>query len=190
MIGDAYSGYGTYRAFSSSGCPLCRAGANWGGMALTKTGLVDPVAMGRTPLPSFLHATIERFPFADSRKISPRRMFRHPTEKRSIAAPRVKSSTWWERIWAPIRHWKIPRAPNPNLLPSTGKKRSKNFIGQLSSETSAIAICQDPLEETDTCGGYSRRRTMIGKMMSRDETTAQKTPAAWLGTVLPLFRVV
>lgn len=41
-------------------------------------------------------------------------MLRHPKEKRKKAATRVKSSTWCERIWAPILesknvrvlHWK------------------------------------------------------------------------------------
>ena len=92
-------------------------------------------------------------------------MFKHPIEKRKNAATRLKSSTWWERIAAPMRHWKIPRAPTPKLVPNTGKYVSKNLYGQPHSE---------------------RKRMMTWKMMRRRLRTAQNTPAGWFGTVLPL----
>jgi len=45
---------------------------------------------------------MDRFAFARSRKIRPRRTLRHPTEKRKKADTRVNVSTWCERIAAPM----------------------------------------------------------------------------------------
>jgi hypothetical protein len=44
----------------------------------------------------------ERFDFALSRKIKPRRTLRQPMENRKKAETRVNVSTWWERTAAPI----------------------------------------------------------------------------------------
>ncbi|KAK0430503.1 hypothetical protein EV421DRAFT_1858508, partial [Armillaria borealis] len=60
----------------------------------------------------------------------PASMFRQPIEKRKKADTRVKSSTWWERTAALIKHWMIPKAPKPRSSPRTGKKRLKNTDGQ------------------------------------------------------------
>ena len=56
-----------------------------------------------------------------SRKTRPRRMLRQPTEKRKKAETSGKVSTRWERMEAPMRHSKTPRAPMPNSGPRTGK---------------------------------------------------------------------
>jgi hypothetical protein len=77
----------------------------------------------------------------------------------------VKVSTRWERIAAPRNIWIVPNAPRPNSFPRTGKKRVKNLDGH-------------PISE--------RMRTMVWPMMKRRFRTAQKAPAGWLGTVLPL----
>jgi hypothetical protein len=61
--------------------------------------------------------------------------------------------------------WKIPSGPRPNWEPRTGKKRTKKAIGHEISE---------------------KRRKTSWKIMKRRLTTAQKAPAAWLGTVLLL----
>ena len=61
------------------------------------------------------------FCLAPSRKMSPRNMFKHPMANRKKAATRVKSSTWCERIVAPMRHWKMPSGPSPKPRPRTGK---------------------------------------------------------------------
>jgi hypothetical protein len=59
---------------------------------LAKTGLLS-CDVGRTPLDSARQEVIDRFCLADSRKMRPRSMLRHPIEKRKKAATRVKSST-------------------------------------------------------------------------------------------------
>ena len=48
------------------------------------------------------HDVMERLDLADSRKTRPTKMWRQPIEKRKKAATRVKVSTWWERMAAPI----------------------------------------------------------------------------------------
>jgi hypothetical protein len=106
----------------------------------------------------FRHAEIERLGLEEARKRRPMKMLRQPIEKRKNAETSVKSSTKWERICVAIlfycgrvrrggrkkiemiqnmtyKVWKIPRAPRPNSDPNTGKNRSKNFMGQLISET-------------------------------------------------------
>lgn len=132
----------------------------------SKSGLSEPtpdfpglisLILGRIGFESERHCVIERFDLARSRKMRPRRILRHPSAKRKNAETRLKSSTWWERMAAPRRHWKIPRAPSPNVGPRTGKKRSKKAIGQ-------------PISE--------RKRMMTWKMMNSRLMIAQKTPAA------------
>ena len=44
----------------------------------------------------------ERLDFADSLNTSPRVIFRHPMENRKKAETRPNSSTWWDRIAAPM----------------------------------------------------------------------------------------
>ena len=92
-------------------------------------------------------------------------MFKQPSAKRKNAETSEKSSTWWERTAAPMRHWKMPSAPMPKLDPRTGKNLSKNLYGHPTSDSIKI-------------------RTW--KMMSKRFMTAQKAPAGWLGTVLLL----
>lgn len=60
----------------------------------------------------------------------------------------------------------IPRAPRPKSLPRTGKKRLKKDDGHPSSERMRMTTCP-----------------MINSLLR----TAQKAPAGWLGTVLPLI---
>lgn len=96
-------------------------------------GLFSPTG-GRISSEPDLQARIERFCFAFTPRMSPRRMFKQPIEKRKKAATRVKSSTKWERMVAPIRHSKIPSGPRPNSVPRTGKNLSKADMGQLHSE--------------------------------------------------------
>src|SRR5712671_250472 len=70
----------------------------------------SPVCMGRVPaassssLPPFLHARMLRLALAFSRKMRPRVMFRHPTEKRRKALTSVNVPMWCERIVAPMLH--------------------------------------------------------------------------------------
>ena len=64
-------------------------------------------------------------------------MLMHPSTKRKKAETRVKSSTWWDRIWVEMRPWNMPKGPRPKLFPRTGKKRSKKGAGQPHSETIA-----------------------------------------------------
>jgi len=77
---------------------------------LIKTGyeaLVVRDAVGSPslfPLASARQARMDRFALADSRKMRPKSMLRHPTEKRKKADTSVNLSTWCERICAPIRH--------------------------------------------------------------------------------------
>ena len=61
--------------------------------------------------------------------------------------------------------WKMPRAPRPKFEPRTGKNLSKKLVGNPTSE---------------------RKRKMHSPRMRRRFTTAQKTPAGWLGTVVSL----
>lgn len=68
---------------------------------LTKTGRLS-WEVGRTPLASARQEVMERLGLADSRKRRPRSMLRHPRAKRKKADTRVKSSTWWDRIWVEI----------------------------------------------------------------------------------------
>jgi hypothetical protein len=58
---------------------------------------------GRTPFASSLQAVIERYRFADSRKMRPSSMLMHPRTKRKKAETRVKSSTWRDKIWVEMR---------------------------------------------------------------------------------------
>lgn len=58
--------------------------------------------VGRTPLACSRHEVTERLDFAFSRNIKPKNTLRQPIEKRKNAETRVKVSTWWERIAAPI----------------------------------------------------------------------------------------
>ena len=88
-------------------------------LPVTKVG--RELDLGRTDLASSRQERMERFVFAFSRKMRPRRILRHPIEKRKKAETRVKSSVCWERTVAPMRHWKIPKAPRPNEGPRTGK---------------------------------------------------------------------
>ena len=62
-------------------------------LLLTKTGRLS-WEVGRTPLTSARQELTERLALADSRKIRPRSMLRHPREKRKKAETREKSSTW------------------------------------------------------------------------------------------------
>ena len=117
----------------------------------------SPVCMGSVPAPApspALQTRMLRLGFACSRKMRPSVMFKQATEKRKNAATSANSSTWCDRIAAPIlkngrsarselscdEHgkngkkrtyspWKIPSEPRPNCEPSTGKKRSKKDIG-------------------------------------------------------------
>ena len=57
---------------------------------------------GRALLACSFQDVMDRFVFARSRKIRPRRTLRHPTEKRKKADTRVNVSTWCERIAAPM----------------------------------------------------------------------------------------
>src|SRR5262245_15351606 len=72
---------------------------------------------------------------------------------------------FWNKIGFTHRHWKMPSGPRPKWGPRTGKNRSKKVEGHPNSENS---------------------KTMTWNTIKRRLTTAQKTPAAWLGTVLPL----
>lgn len=140
--------------------------------------------------------------FADCRKMRPASILRQPIEKRKKAATRVKVSTWCESTAAPIlkahvntsevtvcrrtyRHSMIPRAPRPKSspiggvnnmvrfrsakpIPKTGKNRLKNAEGQPNSDRTRI-----------------KTWPIINSLLS----TAQKTPRASFGTVLPLRKM-
>jgi len=62
-------------------------------LGLTKTGRLS-WEVGIIPLASARHEVMERLGLADSRKMRPRNMLRHPRAKRKKAETRVKSSTW------------------------------------------------------------------------------------------------
>jgi len=61
--------------------------------SLTKTGRLS-WEVGRIPLASARQEVMERLGLADSRKMRPRNMLRHPRAKRKKAETSVKSSTW------------------------------------------------------------------------------------------------
>lgn len=66
-----------------------------------------------------------------------------------------------------MKTWKSPRAPRPNSLPRTGKKRSNMSDGNSNS---------------------AMMRTMVWKMINNQLSTAKNGPPGWFGTVLPLSR--
>jgi hypothetical protein len=139
---------------------------------------------GRTLFAWSRHDVTLRFVLPFSRKMRPISMFRQPMENRKNAETRAKSSTWWERMAAPIlrgvtlsagkrrertgregtyRHCITPSGPKPKSEPRTGKNRLKNAIGH-------------PISE--------KMRAMTWKVIKSRLRMAQNSPAGSLGTVL------
>jgi len=100
-------------------------------------------------------------------RIHTRMMFKQPIENSRNAATMGKSSTTWLLTWAPMRHSNTPIAPTPCSSLRKGRKRVKKASGQ------PISL---------------RMRRMTWMMIRMRLRTAQKGPAAVLGTVEPLFR--